>query len=185
MAKHVLYERILFVLALLGVLTAVHLMLTARTNFEQDCFFGVFEAQAEVSGCQAAFESAVGSPLGVSNAVWGGLFYLAVAGLGGAIALGASDRRAWLKKARAVLIGVGFLYALFLTVYQFVVLPARCPLCLISAALVTGLFAVQAVYLRNPPQAPSTMKANKRKREGALYGALAVVVLLLVAVLLG
>lgn len=151
LARHKpLYERILYVVALVGGLTTVHLMLTASTNFEQDCLFGAFEAQTQVSGCQAALESAVGRPLGVSNAVWGGLFYLVVAVLTGTIALGAQTRRLWLKKARAALIGAGFLYSLFLTAYQFVVLPARCPLCLISALLVAMLFAVQAVYLFKP-----------------------------------
>ena len=178
---HPLYERLLFGVALLGGLTVVHMMLTAGTNFEQDCFFGAFEPQTQVSGCQAAFESAVGRPLGVSNAIWGGLFYLAVAGLGVAVVMGAQARRPLLKKARAMLLAAGFLYSLFLTAYQFVVLPARCPLCMISAGLVAVLCAVQAVCLFNPVD-PSTrtMKAQKKKREGALYGALVVVVLLLI-----
>ena len=175
------YERLLFGVALLGVLTVGHMMLTASTNFEQDCFFGAFESQTQVSGCQAAFESAVGKPLGVSNAVWGGLFYLAVAGLGVAIAMGAQARRPLLKKVRAALLAAGFLYSLFLTAYQFIVLPARCPLCMISAGLVAGLVVVQAVYLFNPVDASArTMKAFKKKREGALYGALAVLALLLI-----
>ncbi len=181
-ARHLpLFERILFVVALLGGLTTVHMMLTASTNFEQDCLFGAFESEAEVSGCQAAFESAVGKPLGVSNAVWGGLFYLTVAALCGVIGLGAQTGGWWLKKARAALIGAGFLYSLFLTVYQFVVLPARCPLCLISALCVAILLGVQAVYLFKPVDLSIvTMNAKTRKREGVFYGAFAALILLLI-----
>ena len=179
-AHHPLFERLLFVVALLGVLVTVHFNLTASTGFEEECLFGAFDAPAETSGCQAALESPVGRPFGVSNAVWGMFFYLIVAGLCAAVVFGPQARRVALKRARAALIGAGFLYSAFLTVYQFVAMPVQCPLCLISAALVAVLLGVQLVYLFQPvDRSKRTMKATKTVREGALYGALAGVALLL------
>ena len=178
-AHRPLFERIFFVVALMGVLVTAHFNLTASTGFEQECLFGAFESPVETSGCQAALESAVGRPLGVSNAVWGMLFYLVVAGLCAAIVFGTEARRIFLKRARAVLVGLGFFYSMFLTAYQFVAMPARCPLCLISALLVTVLLGVQVLYLVQPVDLSTmTMKAKKKVREGALYGALAVMMLL-------
>ncbi len=109
------------------------------------------------------------------------LFYLVVAGLCAAIVFGAAARRLLLKRARAALVGLGFFYSMFLTAYQFVAMPARCPLCLISALLVTVLLGVQVLYLVQPvDRSTMTMKAKKKVREGALYGALAVMMLLFV-----
>ena len=180
-AHRPLFERLFFAVALLGVLVTAHFNLTASTGFEQECLFGAFESPAETSGCQAALESAVGRPLGVSNAVWGMLFYLMVAGLCAAIVFGTEARRIFLKRARVALVGFGFLYSVFLTGYQFVAMPVRCPLCLISALLVTVLLGVQVLYLVQPlDRSTRTMKTTKKVREGALYGALAVVALLLI-----
>ena len=176
-----LFERLFFALALMGVLVTAHFNLTASTGFEQECLFGAFGTQAEVSGCEAALESAVGRPFGVSNAVWGMLFYLIVAGLCAVLVFGTEARRIVLKRVRAALVGFGFLYSVFLTGYQFVAMEVRCPLCLISALLVTVLLGVQVLYLAQPlDRATMTMKAKAKKREGALYGALAVMMLLFV-----
>lgn len=170
------YERILFIVALVGILTAVHFNLTAATNFEESCLFGVVES----SGCQAALESAVGKPLGVSNAIWGLVFFIVVAGLGVAIVGTAREKRGVFHLARAVLIGFGFLYSLFLTAYQFLVLPARCPLCLISAALVTTLFIVQIKYLYHQASTSGIMDTTSTRKNRLFYGGLAVLVLLLI-----
>ena len=178
-AHRPLFERLFFVVALLGVLVTAHFQLTASTGFEQECLFGAFDAPAETSDCQAALESPVGQPLGVSNAVWGMLFYLMVAGLCVAVVFGAEIRRLVLKRVRAGLIGVGFLYSAFLTGYQYVAMPVRCPLCLLSALLVTILLGVQLLYLAQPLDR-RTMKATRKMREGTLFGALAVVTLLLI-----
>lgn len=178
-AHRPLYERLFFVVALLGVLVTAHFNLTASTGFEQECLFGAFESQTEVFGCQAALESAVGRPLGVSNAVWGMLFYLLVAGLCVAVVFGGEARRLLWKRARGALVGFGFLYSAFLTVYQFVAMPARCPLCLISALLVAVLLGVQLLYLYQPlDHSTRIMKATKKVREGAFYGVLAALALL-------
>ena len=180
-AHRPVFERLFFAVALMGVLVTAHFNLTASTGFEQECLFGVFETQAEVSGCEAALESAVGRPFGVSNAVWGMLFYLMVAGLCAAIVFGTEARRIVLKRARAALVGFGFLYSVFLTGYQFVAMQVRCPLCLISALLVTVLLGVQVLYLAQPlDRSTMTMKATKKVREGTLYGALAIGALLLI-----
>ncbi len=180
-AHRSLFERLFFAVALMGVLVTVHFNLMASTGFEQECLFGAFEAQAGVSGCEAALESAVGRPFGVSNAVWGMLFYLMVVGLCAALVFGTEARRIVLKRARAALVGFGFLYSVFLTGYQFVAMEVRCPLCLISALLVTVLLGVQVLYLAQPlDRSTMTMKATKKVREGALYGALAVGALLLI-----
>jgi len=180
-AHRPVFERLFFAVALMGVLVTAHFNLTASTGFEQECLFGAFATQAEVSGCEAALESAVGRPFGVSNAVWGMLFYLIVAGLCAAIGLGTEARPVFLKRARAALAWFGFLYSVFLTGYQFVAMEVRCPLCLISALLVTVLLGVQVLYLVQPlDRSTMTMKAKAKQREGALYGALAVMMFLFV-----
>ncbi|MFQ5569773.1 MAG: thioredoxin domain-containing protein [Rhodothermales bacterium] len=180
MAAHrPLLERLLFGLALLGVLTAVHLNNWASLDVETDCLFGTVETPGEQSGCRAALESDMGAPLGVSNAVWGLLYYLAIAGLCAGIAFVSGDKRLRMKRVRGLLIGFGFLYSLFLTGYQYVELPSFCMLCLISASVVSLLFIVQVIYLVKPVDR-KMVSSRQLMRDGFLYGGLALVLMLLI-----
>ncbi len=174
-AHRPLYERILFILALAGVLVAVHL----------NIYYGAEQVVSDDFVCGAAFDCQAvlatdPMPLGVPSAVWGLLFYLAVAGVCAGIAFFSDEKRVLLKKARVGLIGFGLVYSLYLTGYQFFALSDRCLLCLISASIVTLMAVVQAVYLFKPAKPTRSRRvAPALKREYQLYGILAVLLLLL------
>ncbi len=109
------YERILFVVALLGVLVTMHLNLWygggAVSSDDPMCGVG-FDCSAVLASDPA--------PLDIPSRVWGLLFYLGMAGLCAGIVYFADAKRLLLKKIRVGMVGIGFLYSLFLTVYQFV-----------------------------------------------------------------
>ncbi len=170
-AHRSLYERILFMLALAGVLVTAHL----------NIWYGAEAVLSDDPVCGAGFDCQAvlatdPMPLGVPSAVWGLLFYLAVAGVCAGIAFFTDEKRVLLKKARVGLIGFGFVYSLYLTGYQFFALSDRCLLCLLSASIVTAMAVVLAVYVFKPA-------LPKYSRGGALdlrlYGFLAVLLLLL------
>ena len=186
MALHVpKLETVFFVLALAGILVTAHMnfwwqhyqAVPAAAQADVTCGLpGLGGAGDSAFDCAGAFESGAGTLFGVPNAIWGLLFYLAVAGLTAAIVFGgAGDRRVLLKKIRAGMIGFGLVYTLGLTFYQFVVLPKTCLLCLISALFVVGLFVTLVLYLRTEPT-----REKPKAPSLALYGGLAVLALLLV-----
>lgn len=169
-----LYERILFGLALLGVLVTVHLNVWYGAN-----------APSEDPVCGAGFdcEAVLASdpmPLGVPSAVWGLLFYLGIAGVCAGIVFFEDSKRLLLKKIRLGMVGFGLLYSLFLTAYQFFVLSDRCLLCLISATIVTVMAIVLGLYVFKPATQPrSRQTAAALSGEYKLYGILAVLLLVL------
>ena len=175
-------ERVLFVLALLGVLVTVDMNVTELSG--QGCLSRVSMlfgggGSAE-STCSFALESELSTFLGVPNTVWGLLFYLAVAGLTLGVVFGGTERRALLNKARVAAIGFGFVYSMALTVYQFAVLPARCIPCLVSATLVTLLALATAYYFfSGGVSVPRGAAAPPSK---AFYGGVAGVILVLILV---
>ncbi len=170
-------ERLLFIVALLGVLVTAHLVIW---------YSGGAPVQTDDPVCGVGFdcEAVIASdpaPLGVPSAVWGVLFYLAVAGVCAGIAFLGPERRLLLKKARLALIGVGFAYSAYLTAYQFLGLTDRCLLCLISAGLATTLALVQAVYLFQKHAPARARKDAPAQAAGyRLYGGLVGALLLLV-----
>lgn len=91
--------------------------------------------------CGSVVESEAGTFLGLSNIGWGFLFYgvLAVLSL-------VRGTRAWRRKLlgmlRELLVVVGFGYTIFLVYVQLFVLEQICTLCMLSAGLVTVLFAL-------------------------------------------
>jgi len=173
-------ERVLFVLALLGVLVTVHLYIQQGRGFDQGCWgFNPGDNAANATfDCEAVTESEAGKIFGLSNAIWGFLFYALLAGISAIIALGSEQRRLVLKQARAAIIGVGFLYSLYLSYMQSFVIGELCALCLTSAGIVLLLTIVQAIYLFGPSSdeqpVPTTTKASPK-----LYGSMVAVVILL------
>ncbi len=169
-----LFERILFILALAGVLVASHLNIWYGTEvvLSDDPVCGVgFDCLAVLANDPM--------PLGLPSAVWGLLFYLTVAGVCAGILFITDEKRLLLKKVRVGLIGSGLVYSLYLTGYQFFVLPDRCLLCLISASIVTLMAVVLAVYVFKPAPSRSRGGAPALQSEYQLYGILAVLLLLL------
>ncbi len=177
-----LLNRLTFGLALVGVLVAVHLAVQQRQGFAQGCFgFSEAGAAGGAFNCATVLQSGAGELLGVSNVVWGFLFYLAVAALSFAIAFVGRTWGPRLKQARAGLIGFGVLYSAYLVYYQFAYLDSLCALCLLSAALVALLLGVQVYDYRTADEtsATKTMTARPVKREAALFTSLVALVVLL------
>lgn len=149
-------DRTIFVLSLLGILVVVHLWLQQERGFDRGCFgFSTSQTVEDAFNCEVVTESDAGKFLGLSNVVWGLAFYVSVA-LTSAAAMALADRTAMLKRLRAGLIVLGFLYALYLIHVQFNVLGELCALCLTSAGVTAALMAVTAYdYFRpNPSTSP-------------------------------
>lgn len=175
-------DRLLFVLALLGVLTTVHLQIQQERGFDRGCLgFTTSEAVEASFNCEAVTQSAAGQLGGVSNAILGMLFYLAVGGLTVGAAFSMGSAREWLKRGRAGLIAIGFAYSVYLSYIQYFVLDDLCALCLISASLATLLFLGQATEFLTSPPSSSDMQFLKKARGVRFYGIVAALILGLVA----
>lgn len=177
-------DRLIFGLALLGVLASVHLNIQQSRGFDQGCFgFTAAEPVEQTFNCEAVTQSDASTLLGISNSIWGLLFYVFVAGLTAAAAFNVRGRRPQFKITRGVIIAVGMAYSLYLVYYQFFAIGELCALCLTSAGITTALFLVQAVDYARPPQAATTESQGmtpKPSRELAFVGALVVLVGLLI-----
>lgn len=139
-------ERATYVLAVLGLLDAAHIAIQRQGGFAQGCTG--FSGSALAGGafdCAAVTGSPASVLLGVPNAVWGILFYAAVALLTMAAVANGSGRRAGFKAARAALVAFGLAYSGYLVYYQVGVLEQLCLLCLISAGIVALLAIFQAM----------------------------------------
>ena len=131
--------------ATVGLAVVLYLGRQQAQGFEDGCSVGSLDA-APTFDCAAAASSPASTLLGVSNIVWGALFYIGLMLLSAGIA--ACPRwRAGVHRARAAGIGIGVLYSGYLTVYQFAYLDALCALCLTSAGLVAGLAVLQTASL--------------------------------------
>lgn len=155
-------SRIIFGVALFGVLVVTHLWLQKEADFAYGCS-GVAEltvtsladAAAEEAGCAQVTNSAYADFLGVSNIVWGLLFYGALALLRLAYAATGNDR---LRMASLVGVGAGFVYTLYLVFLQVSVIGAFCVLCMTSALTVTTLLVLHVLEhrrLRSAQAAPA------------------------------
>lgn len=174
-------DRLIFIVALLGILTTVHLKIQSDRGFDRGCMgFTASEKVEATFNCEAVTKSASGQLLGVENAIWGLLFYLTVAGMSAWIVYTPEKKRPMARKARVALIVVGFAYSLYLSYLQYFVLEDLCALCLISAIIATVLFLLQAIDLLKPMDRKSfVMKTEKMTRELSLYGALAALVIVI------
>lgn len=178
-------DRVVFGVAVLGILTSVHLGIQQKRGFDQGCFGFSTSQQVEDSfDCAAVTQSEASNLFGVSNSTWGLLFYLAVASLTALAAFNVRGKLEQFKWARAALIFVGFAYTLYLVYYQFFGIGELCALCLTLAGLTTILFVLQAVDYRKSPEsktqrAPS-MTSISSKRELKYMGAVALLALVLI-----
>lgn len=186
-AKHPagVFPRVLFGLALFGVLVVTHLWLQKGADFAYGCsgvealtVTNLAETMREEPGCAAVTSSVYASFLGVSNLVWGLLFYGAVALLRLGHAATGDDR---LRLASLGLVSVGFLYTLYLVYLQAAVIQAFCVLCMTSAVTVTLLLILHVMehlrLRRAPSAAPTPGRAAFALRPFALVAAVFAVVL--------
>jgi protein-disulfide isomerase/uncharacterized membrane protein len=144
-------NRAVFLLSLLGMMLALHLWIQKERNFDQGCWgFGRTASAPSIwEGCRAPKLQQAGNLLGVSTAAWGYAFYFAMATLafGKCVLPAALAQRS--HAASEVAVAVAFPYSIYLVYFQAFVAKAFCPLCLVSAAMITALFVIHAVqYVR-------------------------------------
>ena len=172
-------NRLIFGLALLGLLDTTHLWVQQQRQFEEGCFGVASLAPLEKAfDCASVVQSAAGTLLGVSNTIWGALFYATVALLSALALVRPALHRHRYKLIRTGLLGIGLLYTLYLLYYQAFELATFCALCLVSAGLVLTMAGLQAYELFT--FRPATMERPERMRtERLALGGLALVALLL------
>ena len=111
--------------------------------------FGVFgELKCGIGSCETVNTSRWATFLGLPVAAWGLGFYLATLAVA---LLGVQERYADSLVVSRVLVGmsaVGVLFSGWLTYLEAFVIHAYCLWCLISAAIVTMIFAVSVVDMR-------------------------------------
>jgi protein-disulfide isomerase/uncharacterized membrane protein len=170
--------RAIFGLALLGVLVVTHLWFQKQNGFTRGCL-GFSEPTGEVAGCAAVVNSSAGTIFGVSNVLFGGVFYLGLLALR-TLVLAIPARAAALRTASLGVAAGGFAYAVYLVGYQNLVLDRYCVLCLTNAAIVTLIFGLHLLERRRTAAAPPEPNRSTMSRELSRYGlaALALVVLL-------
>ncbi len=127
--------------ALVGLLVATYLSLFKLG------YIGTLACS--IGSCETVQMSKWATLLGAPVAVWGVVFYIGVlavslAGLGGALV---DSRR--LSQLLVVMTGFGVLFSLWLTWLELFVIHAICTYCVISAVLVTILFVVSLLDLRD------------------------------------
>ena len=170
-----LLERSFFVLALLGMLVTLHMVL----------WYGSSVAGADDFVCGAGFDcqSVLANdpaPLGIPSVWWGVMYYALIGGLCIGIVTNFTSKNALFKGLRILVVGVGLLYSLFLTAYQFIILDDRCLLCLMSATVVVLMAGLLVIAWRKP--APPQTKRGLPVGELRFHGiAGAVMLVLLIA----
>ena len=167
-SRRALIDRAIYMLALLGLVDAAHIAIQQQSGFAQGCTgFSGSALTGALFDCGAVTGSAAGVFLGVSNALWGILFYAAIIVLTLAIAWNISGKRAPCKAVRAALVAFGLAYSGYLVYYQVAVLEQLCLLCLISAGIVVLLAILHGLDLKLPPASTTDTelpRAMTRKR---------------------
>ncbi len=167
-------ERVLFGLSLLGVLVVAHLWIQAGRGFDRGCFG--FSEPSPTFDCESVVQSDAGRLFGVSNVVWGLLYYLLLATFTFGVAGAKEGLKPRLKRARAALIVFGFVYSAYLVSVQYLELGEFCALCLTSALVATTLFGVQAYALFGSPVETDAPRRGEPLRLALATVALAVLV---------
>ncbi|MEM6784959.1 MAG: vitamin K epoxide reductase family protein, partial [Bacteroidota bacterium] len=139
-AARPLLHRIILGLALVGVLLVAHLYSQQTAGFNRGCLGLSDPATVQQVGCETVTSSAAGQFLGVSNVLWGLLFYVGLAGLRFAMIPTGAPRKT-LRTASLGLAAAGFAYSVYLVSVQ-ASMGAWCVLCTTSAGLVTVIFGL-------------------------------------------
>lgn len=177
-------DRLIFAFGLLGLLVVVHLWIQEGRGFDRGCLGFSQPTPSATVDCNAVVQSRAGTLLGISNVVWGALFYLGVIGLSLIVAYSEGHWQRRLKQVRALLVTGGFCYTLYLLYYQSFVMGSYCVLCLISAGVVAVLFGLHLIDFFTDPDA-ETMSFEKqhaslkRGREVAMLSLAALLVFVL------
>ena len=173
-AQTALLRLLIVAAALCGALVVTHLKLQESNGFAAGCS-GLATAAvtydpaapAETSGCAEVTQGEYSTLLGVSNIVWGFVFYGLIVGLRLAYSVTASDR---LRVASLAASAVGVAFASYFVYVMFGVIGAVCALCLTSHAITLILFVMHLVEARRvrQPAATPTRAAAPRSAASAL-----------------
>ena len=132
-------KRILIVLSFIGLADSIYLTWIKLSGSEALC--------TGVGGCDVVNTSEYAELAGIPIALLGAGAYVAILAI-----LLAESRIAWLKdNGPLLLFGItlfGFLYSLYLTYIELFVIFAICPFCVVSAIVMSVMFALSWVYLR-------------------------------------
>ncbi len=180
-------DGLLYVLALIGVIVTVHLWIQQEiVGFSQGCwgFNPPTGEAAATSDCAIVAQSDAGKLFGISNVNWGIGFYLVIAALGFLITRTAGDRMVTMKRARGVLIAIGFFFSMYLSNYQYGllqqgVIQEACKLCLVSAGVATSLFVLVLIDLFTSQKAAAEATSPREVASSPLYAVLPIVAVLL------
>lgn len=146
-------NRLVILLALLGMLLTLHLWVQKERNFDHGCWgFGATVQTADTGGCNAPALQNVSQLLGLPLTVWSYGFYLAIGTLALAKLVASEPVAQRCQTLSEIAVGLAFPLCCYLVYFQFVIAKAYCPLCLISSGLVAGLFVIHAIqYKRGHP----------------------------------
>lgn len=135
-----LFHRAIFIFTILGLLTTVHLYIMNERGFDRGCFGIETSQQFEESfDCESVVQEGL-VILGVSNITLGLFHYsiLALCTIGAVINYKNDGLK--LIKLRNGFIVFGFIYSVYLTIYQHTILEEYCALCLVSGVISFCLF---------------------------------------------
>ena len=182
------YRLLIVAAALLGVLVVTHLSIEAGRGFANGCTglaasTVTFDptAPTEAAGCGAVTQGEYADFLGVSNIIWGLVFYGILVALRLGYAASGQDR---VRLAAFAVSGAGVLYAAYLVYLQGAVIGQWCPLCLISSTLVLTLFVLHLLEARRLRTA-AAVSAPRRAASGLAALRPYAPILVLFTVLLG
>lgn len=161
-------HRLLFCLALLGMLLTAHLHVLKARGFDRGCL-GLSDPAPRESPlslpCREVSESPAGRILGIDVVVPGYLFYAAAALLAHVCASGAPRSRRLAKAALDLALPAALLFSAWLTFVQYHYIKSFCLLCLCSAATVL-LMALARLAAADPP-AEGEGAAERAARDAA------------------
>ena len=182
------YRLLIVTAALSGILVVTHLSIEAGRDFANGCtgLAGAAvtfdpNAPTEAAGCGAVTKGEYANFLGVSNIIWGLVFYGVLVALRLGYAASGDDR---VRLGAFAMSTVGVLYAAYLVYLQGAVIGQWCPLCLTSSALVLTLFVLHLLEARRL-RTPAAQSAPRRATSGLAALRPYAPVVALFAVLLG
>ncbi|NQU66651.1 MAG: vitamin K epoxide reductase family protein [Candidatus Marinimicrobia bacterium] len=158
------FEFIFYVLGLIGILITIHLYIMDNRGFDRGCLgFTTSQTVEAAFDCESVLDSELGQILGISNVYWGMAFYFSLVFLNLLLFFGKSSLQKYLRILRAIAIGAGFCYSIFLVYYQKTVLDEYCALCLMSAVTIFLLSLTQIIYIFKFPFVKETDTPISRK----------------------
>lgn len=133
-------KRSLIFLAIIGLVDSLYLTWIKLSGSEAIC--------SGVGGCDVVNTSEYALLAGIPIALFGATAYVAIL-----LVLWLENRNSWLSENGPLLLfGItlfGFLYSLYLTYIELFVIFAICPFCVASAVVMTIMFVLSWIRLRN------------------------------------